>query len=107
MAETLKKFIECECKCFLRDTLTQSSAGRVKIFGKNAVDLPCLIETALCENISKYLNSRFELLICHSKCFKRLEKAKKSLESIKEEICGIYQSINRKEKRQRANQVVV
>jgi len=33
-------------------------------------------------------------------------KAKKNLESIKEEICGIYQSINRKEKRQRADEVV-
>ena len=28
------------------------------------------------------------------------------MESIKEEICGIYQSINRREKRQRADQVV-
>ena len=36
----------------------------------------------------------------------RLEKAKKNLESIKQEICGIYQSINQREKRQRADQVV-
>ena len=109
MAETPKKIIQCEYKCFLCDTLTQSSAGRVRIFGKSAVDLPCLIETAIGENISKYRNSGSELFVCNAKCYKRLqrlEKAKKNLESIKEEICGIYQSINRREKRQRADQVV-
>ena len=57
MAETPKKIIECEYKCFLCDTLTQSSAGRVRIFGKSAVELPRLIETAICENISKHRNS--------------------------------------------------
>ena len=106
MAETPKKIIECEYKCFLCDTLTQSSAGRVRLFGKSAVELPRLIETAICENISKHRNSGSELFICNAKCYKRLEKAKKNLESIKEEICGIYQSINRREKQQRANQVV-
>ena len=57
MAETLKKIIECEYKCFLCDTLTQSSAGRVRLFGKSAVELPHLIKTAIWENISKHRNS--------------------------------------------------
>jgi len=98
MAETPKKIIECEYKCFLCDTLTQSSAGRVRLFWKSAVELPRLIETAICENISKHRNSGSELFICIAiKCYKRLqrlEKATNNLESIKEEICGIYQSIN-------------
>ena len=83
MAETPKKIIECKYEYFLCDTLTQSSAGRVTIFGKSAVDLPRLIETAICENISKYHNSGSELFICNAKCFKRfqrLERAKKNLD---------------------------
>ena len=52
MAETPKKITGCEYKCFLCDTLTQSSAGRVRLFGKSAFELPRLIETAICEKIS-------------------------------------------------------
>ena len=105
MAETPKKLLNVNTSAFC---VTQSSAGKVRIFGKSAVELPRLIETAICENISKHPNSGSELFICNAKCYnrlQRLEKAKKNLES-KEEICGIYQSINRREKRQRADQVV-
>ena len=77
MAETPKKIIECEYKCFLCDTLTQSSAGKVRIFRKNAVELPRLIETAICENISKHGNSGSELFICNAKCCKRLQRLEK------------------------------
>ena len=108
MAESPKKLLNVNTSAFCA-TLTQSSAGRVRIFGKSAVDLPRLIETAICENISKHRNSGSELFICNAKCYKkgqRLEKANKNLESLKKEICGIYQSINRREKRQRAVQVV-
>ena len=102
---TEKKLLNVNTSAFC---VTQSSAGRVRIFWKSAVELPRLIETAICENISKHRNSGSELFICNAKCYKRLQrlkKAKKNLES-KEEICGIYQSINRREKRQRADQVV-
>ena len=100
MAETPKKIIDSEYKCFLCDAFTHSS--RVKIFGKSGLDIPRLIESAVGENLGKYENSGSQMFIC-TKCYKRLlrlEKAKKNLEGIKEEICGIYQSINRRVKRQ-------
>ena len=106
MAETPKKLLNVNTSAFCA---TQSSAGRVRIFRKSAVELRRLIEMAICENISKHRNSGSELFICNAKCYKRLqrlEKAKKNMESTKEEICGIYQSINRREKWQRADQVV-
>ena len=100
MAETPKKIIDSEYKCFLCDAFTHSS--RVKIFGESGLDIPRLIESAVGENLGKYENSGSQMFIC-TKCYKRLlrlEKAKKNLEGIKEEICGIYQSINRRVKRQ-------
>ena len=100
MAETPKKIIDSEYKCFLCDAFTHSS--RVKTFGKSGLDILRLIESADGENLGKYENSGSQMFIC-TKCYKRLlrlEKAKKNLEGIKEEICGIYQSINRRVKRQ-------
>ena len=100
MAETPKTIIDSEYKCFLCNAFTYSS--RVKIFGKSRLDIPRLIESAVGENLGKYENSGSQMFIC-TKCYKRLlrlEKAKKNLEGIKEEICGIYQSINRRVKRQ-------
>ena len=52
MAETPKKIIDSEYKCFLCDAFTHSS--RVKIFG---LDIPRLIESAVGENLGKYENS--------------------------------------------------
>ena len=54
-------------------------------------------------------SSGSELFICNCKCYKKLqrfEKAKKSFDSIKQEICSTYQAINRRVKRQRADQIV-
>lgn len=85
--------------------MVQSSGGRVKIFGKSAVDVPRLIEAAIGENLQKYCNCGSELFVCSSKCYRKLqrfEKAEKNLKSIKEEICSAFNSINRRVKRQRA-----
>ena len=100
MAATPKKIIDFEYKCFLCNAFTHSS--RFKIFGKSGLDIPLLIESAVGESVGKYENSGSQIFIC-PKCYKRLlrlEKAKKNLEGIKEEISGIYQSINRRVKRQ-------
>ena len=48
MAETPKKIIDSEYKCFLCDAFTHSS--RVNIFGKSGLDIPRLIESAVGEN---------------------------------------------------------
>ena len=104
----IKKIIHCEYKCFLCDVLIQSSSGRVKIFGKSAIDLTGLIESAIGENIDKYHKCGSELFICNDKCYKRIqrfEKTTKNLKGIKEETSRIYESINRRVKRQRADQV--
>ena len=78
MGETPKKIINCEYKCFLCDVLVQSSSGRVKIFGKSAIDLPRLIESAIGENIDKYRICGSELLICSDlKKQQRISKASK------------------------------
>ncbi|XP_078368340.1 uncharacterized protein LOC144652200 [Oculina patagonica] len=70
-----------------------TSGGRVKIFGKSAVDVPRLIEAAIGENLQKYRNCGSELFVCNSKCYRRLqrfEKAEKNLKSIKEEISVFF-----------------
>ena len=94
---------------FLCNSLTQSSAGRVKIYGRSGIDLPRLIELAIGENVRNFQSCGSKLFICNSKCYKKLQrfdKPKKSLDSIKQEICSTYQSINRRVKRQRADQIV-
>ena len=67
MAETPKKIIDSEYKCFLCDAFTHSS--RVKIFGKSGLDIPRLIESAVGENLGKYENSGSQMFIC-TKCYK-------------------------------------
>ena len=109
MDQTPKKIIGCEFTCFLCNSLTQSSAGRVKIYGRSGIDLPQLIESAIGENVRNFQSCGSELFICNCKCYKKLQrfdKAKKSLVSIKQEVCSTYQTINRKVKRQRADQIV-
>ena len=109
MDQTPKKIIACEFTCFLCNSLTQSSAGRVKIYGRSGIDLPQLIESAIGENVKTFQSCGSELFICNCKCYKKLQrfdKAKKSLVSIKQEVCSTYQTINRRVKRQRADQIV-
>ena len=108
MAETPKKIIDCHNKCFICNVFTPSSAERVKIFGKSVVDLARLIDLTVGENITSYGSSGADLFVC-TKCYKRLIRFKKVNQNaleIKEEICTIYQSMNRRIKRQRADQVV-
>ena len=109
MDQTPKKIIGCEFSRFLCNSLTQSSAGKVKIYHRSGIDFPQLIESAIGENVRDFQSCGSELFICNCKCYKklqRLEKAKKSLDSIKQEICSTYQAINRRVKRQRADQIV-
>ena len=97
MAETPKKIVDCEYKCFLCDAFTPSSAGRVRIFGQSVVDLACLIEWTAGEDLRTHQTAGADLFACNTTCYKRLlkfEKAKKNLETIKSEIYGTYQSIN-------------
>ena len=78
MAETPTKNIHCEYKCFLCDVLVQSSSGSIKFFGKSAIDLPYLIQSAIGENIDKYHNCGSELFICNDKCYNRLQRFEKT-----------------------------
>ena len=108
MAETPKKIIECDIKCFLCNVFTPSSAERVKIFRRSVVNLPSLIDLTVGEDIISYGSSGADLFVCMN-CYKRLirfEKAKKNAEEIKEEMYIIYQTMKRQIKRQRADQVV-
>ena len=104
-----KKLLVVNLRVFLCNSLTQSSAGRVKIYGRSGIDLPQLIESAIGENIRNFQSCGSELFICNCKCYKKLQrfdKAKKSLVSSKQEVCSTYQTINRRVKRQRADQIV-
>ena len=49
MEQTPKKYICCEFKCILLYPFTE----RVKIYGKNGIDLPQQIESAISENTTK------------------------------------------------------
>ena len=57
MEQTLKKYICCEFKCILLYPFTE----RVKIYGKNGIDLPQQIESAISENTTIKLQ-RFKRL---------------------------------------------
>ena len=63
MDQTPKKIIACEFTCFLCNSLTQSSAGRVKIYGRSGIDLPQLIESAIGENVRTFQSCGSELFI--------------------------------------------
>ena len=89
MDQTPKKIIGCEFTCFLCNSLTQSSAARVKIYGRSGIDLHQLIESAIRQNIRNFQSCGFDLFICNCKCYKKLhrfDKPKKTLDSIKQEI---------------------
>ena len=54
-----KKYISCEFKCFLLYPFTE----RVKIYGKNGIDLPQQIESAISENTTNFQSRGSQLLI--------------------------------------------
>ena len=70
MDQTPKKLIGCELTCFLCNSLTQSSAGRAKIYGRSGIDLPQLIESAIGQNVRNFQSCGSELFICNCKCYK-------------------------------------
>ena len=53
MDQTPKKYICCEFKCL----------ERVKIYGKNEIDLPQQIESAISENTTNFQSRGSQLLI--------------------------------------------
>ena len=67
MDQTPKKCICCEFKCILLYPFTE----RVKIYGKNGIDLPQQIETAISENTTNFQSRGSQLLIGNYKCYKK------------------------------------
>ena len=108
MDETPKKVVQSLYSCFLCHARVESSASRVRVFGKSNVDIACLIEWAISVNVSVYYPGS-DLFVCQ-KCYKRLvrfEKTKRSLEQIKMEIKNDYCSEQQRTKRQQKTEVNV
>ena len=59
MDQTPNKYICCEFKCILFDPFTE----RVKIYGKNGIDLPQQIVSTINENTTNFESRRSQLLI--------------------------------------------
>ena len=59
MEQTPEKYISCEFKCILLYPFTE----RVKFYGKNGIDLPQQIESAISENTTNFQGRGSQLLI--------------------------------------------
>ena len=85
-AETPKKFVESDLKCFTC-SLRCTANEKIFIFGKSAANFAEIIQSALNININCYDNS--DLFICKRLCYKRLlkfQRATDNLQEIKKEI---------------------